>query len=95
MLSLFFSSSILPPTPLFLPPTPILAPLLHPPVLHPGEHLRICSQGYTCCTSDMEDNLAAQSRREMEGVLKEAGRTLQTSLMGQHKAFDGEFVYAQ
>ncbi|XP_040026987.2 glypican-1b [Gasterosteus aculeatus] len=57
-----------------------------------GEHLRICSQGYTCCTSDMEDNLAAQSRREMEGVLKEAGRTLQTSLMGQHKAFDGYFL---
>ncbi|KAL6104506.1 gpc1 [Pungitius sinensis] len=57
-----------------------------------GEHLRICSQGYTCCTSDMEDNLATQSRREMEGLLKEAGRTLQTSLMGQYKAFDGYFL---
>ncbi|GLD73608.1 glypican-1b [Lates japonicus] len=28
-----------------------------------GEHLRICPQGYTCCTSDMEDNLAVLSRR--------------------------------
>lgn len=57
-----------------------------------GEHLRICPQGYTCCTSDMEDNLAALSRREMEGLLKEAGRALQTSLTGQHKAFDGYFM---
>lgn len=56
-----------------------------------GEHLRICPQGYTCCTSDMEDNLAMLSRREMEGVLKDAGRSLQTSLAGQYKAFDGYF----
>uniref|UniRef100_A0A8C5CVG3 Glypican-1 n=1 Tax=Gadus morhua TaxID=8049 RepID=A0A8C5CVG3_GADMO len=54
-----------------------------------GEHLRICPQGYTCCTSDMEEKLATLSRREMEGLLKEAGRALQTSLSGQYKAFDG------
>lgn len=54
-----------------------------------GEHLRICPQGYTCCTSKMEDNLTTLSRREMEGLLKEAGRALQTSLTGQYKAFDG------
>ncbi|CAL8367913.1 unnamed protein product [Boreogadus saida] len=53
-----------------------------------GEHLRICPQGYTCCTSDMEEKLATLSRREMEGLLKEAGRALQTSLSGQYKAFD-------
>ncbi|XP_045908274.1 glypican-1b [Micropterus dolomieu] len=57
-----------------------------------GEHLRICPQGYTCCTSDMEDNLAMLSRREMEGVLKDSGRSLQTSLTGQYKAFDGYFL---
>ncbi|CAL8281759.1 unnamed protein product [Lota lota] len=54
-----------------------------------GEHLRICPQGYTCCTSDMEEKLATLSRREMEGLLKEAGRGLHTSLSGQYKAFDG------
>ncbi|XP_044074974.1 glypican-1b [Siniperca chuatsi] len=57
-----------------------------------GEHLRICPQGYTCCTSDMEDNLAILSRREMEGLLKDTGRSLQTSLNGQYKAFDGYFL---
>ncbi|XP_019967766.1 glypican-1b [Paralichthys olivaceus] len=57
-----------------------------------GEHLRICPQGYTCCTSDMEENLATLSRREMEGLLKDAGRSLQTSLNGQYKVFDGYFL---
>ncbi|XP_023261168.1 glypican-1-like [Seriola lalandi dorsalis] len=57
-----------------------------------GEHLRICPQGYTCCTSGMEDNLATLSRREMEGLLKDAGRSLQTSLTGQYKTFDGYFL---
>ncbi|TDH05479.1 hypothetical protein EPR50_G00122820 [Perca flavescens] len=57
-----------------------------------GEHLRICPQGYTCCTSDMEDNLASLSHREIEGLLKDVGRSLQTSLTGQYKAFDGSFL---
>ncbi|XP_077413686.1 glypican-1b isoform X1 [Vanacampus margaritifer] len=57
-----------------------------------GEHLRICPQGYTCCTSDMEENLATRSRAEMEGLLKDAGRSLQVSLGGQYKAFDGYFL---
>lgn len=55
-----------------------------------GEHLRVCPQGYTCCTSDMEDNLATLSRREMEGLLKNDGRSLQNALVGQYKTFDGE-----
>lgn len=50
----------------------------------------MCPQGYTCCTSDMEDNLATLSRREMEGLLKNDGRSLQNALVGQHKTFDGE-----
>ncbi|XP_062260832.1 glypican-1b [Platichthys flesus] len=57
-----------------------------------GEHLRVCPQGYTCCTSEMEDNLITLSRHEMERLLREAGRSLQTSLTGQHKAFDGYFM---
>ncbi|KAM8839525.1 glypican-1b [Synchiropus picturatus] len=57
-----------------------------------GEHLRICPQGYTCCTSDMEENLATLSRREIEGVLKDAGRSVQYSLTGLHKTFDGYFM---
>ncbi|XP_061550510.1 glypican-1b isoform X2 [Phycodurus eques] len=40
----------------------------------------------------MEDNLAMLSRGEMEGVLKDAGRSLQVSLGGQYKAFDSYFL---
>uniref|UniRef100_A0A3B5K3L2 Glypican-1 n=1 Tax=Takifugu rubripes TaxID=31033 RepID=A0A3B5K3L2_TAKRU len=57
-----------------------------------GEHLRVCPQGYTCCTSDMEENLATLSRREMEGLLKNDGRSLQNALVGQHRTFDGYFM---
>uniref|UniRef100_A0A1A8Q9I2 Glypican-1 n=1 Tax=Nothobranchius rachovii TaxID=451742 RepID=A0A1A8Q9I2_9TELE len=54
-----------------------------------GEHLRICSQGYTCCTSIIEDNLATLSVKEVDGILRESRRSLLTSLNGQQKAFDG------
>lgn len=55
-----------------------------------GEHLRVCSQGHTCCTSAMEDSLAGLSKREFEALVKEAGRSLQSSLNSQYKNFDGE-----
>ncbi|XP_043119805.1 glypican-1b [Puntigrus tetrazona] len=57
-----------------------------------GEHLRVCSQGYTCCTSGMEENLLNLSRREIETQVKESGRTLQASLNGQYKSFDDYFL---
>ncbi|XP_006637812.1 glypican-1 isoform X1 [Lepisosteus oculatus] len=57
-----------------------------------GEHLRICPQGYTCCTSEMEESLSTLSRREFEGLVKEAGHSLQLSLTTQYKSFDGYFL---
>ncbi|KAK7163602.1 hypothetical protein R3I93_007605 [Phoxinus phoxinus] len=57
-----------------------------------GEHLRVCPQGYTCCTSGMEENLLNLSRREFETQVKESGRTLQVSLSGQFKSFDDYFL---
>lgn len=57
-----------------------------------GEHLRVCPQGYTCCTSGMEENLLNLSRREFETQVKESGRTLQASLSVQFKSFDGELL---
>ncbi|KAJ8376810.1 hypothetical protein SKAU_G00073900 [Synaphobranchus kaupii] len=57
-----------------------------------GEHLRVCSQGYTCCTSAMEESLASMSRREFEALVNEAGRSLQSSLNGQYRNFDGYFL---
>ncbi|KAM9248251.1 glypican-1 [Dugong dugon] len=56
-----------------------------------GEHLRICPQGYTCCTSEMEENLANRSRTELETGLQDSSRALQATLTTQLRAFDDHF----
>uniref|UniRef100_A0A8C8RQ75 Glypican-1 n=1 Tax=Pelusios castaneus TaxID=367368 RepID=A0A8C8RQ75_9SAUR len=56
-----------------------------------GEHLRICPQGYTCCTSEMEENFAKKSQSEFEDMMTEASRFAQVTLTSQHKNFDGYF----
>ncbi|XP_035973498.1 glypican-1 isoform X1 [Halichoerus grypus] len=58
-----------------------------------GEHLRICPQGYTCCTSDMEEKLANRSRAELETALLDSGRALQTALAAQLQSFDDHFQH--
>ncbi|XP_068599616.1 glypican-1 [Brachionichthys hirsutus] len=57
-----------------------------------GEHLRTCPQGPTCCTSAMEENLATLSSRETEGLIREAGRSLQAAFNALHKRFDTYFT---
>lgn len=57
-----------------------------------GEHLRMCPQGPTCCTSTMEENLAGVSVRETEGLIREAGRSLQASYNALHRSFDTYFT---
>ncbi|XP_063056840.1 glypican-1 [Engraulis encrasicolus] len=57
-----------------------------------GEHLRVCVQGYTCCTSAMEATLVSLGRREMEGVVREAGRSVQATLNAQYRSFDTYFL---
>ncbi|KAM4695195.1 glypican-1 [Discoglossus pictus] len=56
-----------------------------------GEHLRICPQGYTCCTSEMEENFANTSRLEFEAMLKESSLTVQGVLITKHRNFDSYF----
>ncbi|KAM4548002.1 glypican-1-like [Odontesthes bonariensis] len=57
-----------------------------------GEHLRMCPQGPTCCTSNMEENLAGLSTQETEGLIREAGRALQAALNALHRSFDTYFT---
>ncbi|XP_006875282.1 PREDICTED: glypican-1 [Chrysochloris asiatica] len=56
-----------------------------------GEHLRICPQGYTCCTSEMEENLANRSRTELETGLRDSSRALHITLTAQLRGFDDYF----
>ncbi|KAK2108121.1 glycerophosphocholine acyltransferase [Saguinus oedipus] len=58
-----------------------------------GEHLRICPQGYTCCTSEMEENLANRSRTELETALRDSSRALQAMLATQLRSFDDHFQH--
>lgn len=57
-----------------------------------GEHLRVCSQGYTCCTSEMEDELNQQSKVEFENLVEESSRTMRTTFVSRHKKFDEFFL---
>ena len=67
-----------------------LPPSLYPP----GEHLRVCPQGYTCCTSAMEESLANLSRMETERSIKVSGQIQQAIINAHYKAFDGEGVFS-
>uniref|UniRef100_A0AAQ4PB71 Glypican-1 n=2 Tax=Gasterosteus aculeatus aculeatus TaxID=481459 RepID=A0AAQ4PB71_GASAC len=57
-----------------------------------GEHLRMCPQGPTCCTSTMEENLGSLSAKETEGLIREAGRSLQAAFNALHRGFDTYFT---
>ncbi|TNM88207.1 hypothetical protein fugu_006428 [Takifugu bimaculatus] len=52
----------------------------------------MCPQGPTCCTSTMEENLATLSGRETEGLIREAGRSLQAAFNALHRSFDTYFT---
>uniref|UniRef100_A0A3Q3D4H4 Glypican 6a n=1 Tax=Hippocampus comes TaxID=109280 RepID=A0A3Q3D4H4_HIPCM len=57
-----------------------------------GEHLRVCPQGYTCCTSDMEDKLNQQSKMEFEKLVEERSHNMRATFVSSHKKFDEYFL---
>ncbi|XP_059408205.1 glypican-6-like [Carassius carassius] len=57
-----------------------------------GEQLRVCSQGYTCCTSDMEDRLGQQSKLDFEKLVDENSLNIRTIFTSRHKKFDEFFL---
>ncbi|KAI4538903.1 hypothetical protein MG293_011170 [Ovis ammon polii] len=59
---------------------------------HPGEHLRICPQEYTCCTTEMEDKLSQQSKLEFENLVEETSHFVRTTFVSRHKKFDGSLT---
>ncbi|KAK2920079.1 hypothetical protein Q8A73_002283 [Channa argus] len=58
----------------------------------PGEHLRVCPQGYTCCTSEMEDKLNQQSKLEFENLVEESSQNMRVTFVSRHKKFDEFFL---
>ncbi|XP_071756436.1 glypican-2 [Centroberyx gerrardi] len=56
-----------------------------------GEHLRLCPQDYTCCSSQMEETLALQSERDYLKAIEDTSQFLLTTFTQRHRKFDEFF----
>uniref|UniRef100_A0A8C7U1R0 Glypican 6b n=1 Tax=Oncorhynchus mykiss TaxID=8022 RepID=A0A8C7U1R0_ONCMY len=57
-----------------------------------GDHLRVCPQGSTCCTSEMEDKFGQRSKLELENLVDETSHELRSTFVSRHKKFDEFFL---
>jgi hypothetical protein len=46
-----------------------------------GDHLKVCSQGFTCCTEEMESKLLGESKREFQ-------KSVQDKIVGLSHTFE-------
>uniref|UniRef100_A0A3Q3JZK7 Glypican 2 n=1 Tax=Monopterus albus TaxID=43700 RepID=A0A3Q3JZK7_MONAL len=56
-----------------------------------GEHLRLCPQDYTCCSSQMEETLSLQSERDFLKAVEDNSQFLLTTFTQRHRRFDEFF----
>ncbi|KAL0973619.1 hypothetical protein UPYG_G00207230 [Umbra pygmaea] len=56
-----------------------------------GEHLRLCPQDYTCCSSQMEETLAHQSETDFLTAIEDTSQFLLTTFTQRHRKFDEFF----
>lgn len=59
-------------------------------LLFTGGHLRVCPQGNTCCTQEMEDKFGPQSKQDLENLVDEMSHSLRSTFVSRHKSFDGK-----
>ncbi|ELK29519.1 Glypican-2 [Myotis davidii] len=64
---------------------------LLPPALISGEHLRICPQEYTCCSSEIEERLTWDTEATFRGLVEESGSFLVHTLASRLRTFDEVF----
>ncbi|XP_056144997.1 glypican-6-like [Lampris incognitus] len=57
-----------------------------------GEHLRVCPQGNTCCSQEMEDKFGQQSKQDFENLADETSHELRSTFVSRHKKFDEFFL---
>lgn len=55
-----------------------------------GEHLRICPQEYTCCSSEVEERLNWDTEATFRGLVEKSGSFLVHTLAALHRKFNGE-----
>ncbi|XP_031424710.1 glypican-6-like [Clupea harengus] len=56
-----------------------------------GEHLKLCPQDYTCCSSLMEETLSRQSESDFLTAIDDSSQFLLTSFTQRHRKFDEFF----
>ncbi|XP_028292719.1 glypican-6b isoform X2 [Gouania willdenowi] len=57
-----------------------------------GDHLRVCPQGNTCCTPEMEDKFGQQSKQDFDNLADEMSHLLRSTFVSRHKRFDEFFL---
>ncbi|XP_055034011.1 glypican-4 [Misgurnus anguillicaudatus] len=56
-----------------------------------GAHLKVCPQGYSCCTLEMEEKLSQQSRTDLKAPVHQLSSNLQSTFTQRHRHFDQFF----
>ncbi|XP_026991480.1 glypican-4 [Tachysurus fulvidraco] len=53
--------------------------------------LKVCPQGFSCCTLEMEEKLSQQSRSDLKAPISQLSTNLQSTFMQRHQHFDQFF----
>ncbi|XP_064182329.1 glypican-4 [Anguilla rostrata] len=56
-----------------------------------GAHLKVCPQGFSCCTVEMEEKLSQQSRSDLKAPVNQLSSSLQSTFTQRHRHFDQFF----
>lgn len=56
----------------------------------PGVPLKVCPQGYSCCTVEMEEKLSQQSHTEIKAPVSKLSTSLQSTFKQRHDHFDSK-----
>ncbi|XP_061454506.1 glypican-4 isoform X1 [Rhineura floridana] len=56
-----------------------------------GDHLKVCPQGYTCCSQEMEEKYGQQSKHDFRNAYVELSNNLQATFNSRYKKFDEFF----
>lgn len=59
----------------------------------PGAPLKVCPQGFSCCTVEMEEKLSQQSHSDMNAPISKLRTNLQTLFRQKHENFDSKQTY--
>lgn len=60
----------------------------------PGAPLKVCPQGFSCCTVEMEEKLSQQSHTEIKAPVSRLSTNLQSTFRQRHDHFDSKQTHS-